>query len=38
MTGEETGPKSHITTEENNCTDFHPEINGKLIQSLESEI
>lgn len=36
--GGKTGPEPlHITTEENNCTDLPPEMNGKLVQSLESE-
>lgn len=36
--GEKAGPKSHENTEESDCIDLHPEMNGKLIQSLESEI
>lgn len=35
--GGKTGPEPHITTEEKNCTDLSPEINGKLVQPLESE-
>lgn len=35
--GGKTGPEPLITTEENNCTDLPPEMNGKLVQSLESE-
>lgn len=35
--GRKTGPEPHITTEENNCTDLLPEMNGKLVQCPGSE-
>lgn len=35
--GGKTGREPHITTEENNCTDLSPEMNGKLAQSLKNE-
>lgn len=35
--GEKTGLEPHITTEEKNGTDLPPEMNGKLVPSLESE-
>ena len=34
---EKMGHRSHITAEENNCVDLHPEMNSKLVPSLESE-